>query len=820
MPTKSGLGRSPIVLRSAAAFRSSKLEVDREAGVLRNVSIISKGPALGHNFNVDDTMLRQVAAMINAKSKGVKSRLAHPGVPDCGGSDGIETLLGRVKNARVEGDQVLGDAHLCKFAAKSPSGDLRSYVMDVAEEDPEIMGLSIAFLPDDFEEQDNPDDPDKPLQFGRCKDVMAADFVGDPAANAGGLLSRLPHTVLSSLPHDFLGRWLTAAGLIDLIEGGDAAEPAAVINQAVREFLDKLAQRHKPTDAAARPAAPTSTPGTASAPKIVPPYSGGGPMDPKLKQHLVTLGLDPNATDGEAKAFLSALSRKKQAVLAAAGLAAAFEAVMGRKPETEETAPVVPPTKAPASPAAPKEPAVAPIVDHLADDRERQKFLGQLETMYKLGEEFTLAQIVALAGTPQPEFHAAAKKAALDHLAAKNPPIKVRVGEDKNIGTLASAMGDAVSLRAGNKLYETDADGRVVYEKLADGSNQPKQRPPHPRAREFKSLSLMEMAKAHLSALGVNTVGLSRQEVAGLVFNKGRLAGRIGTTFLSEATGDFPGILGDTINKTLRAAYMVAPVTWDQWARRNMTPDFKIITRLQLSETDLRSVAPGGEYQETNLTESKEQYKLSKYGRIISITWETIINDDLNAFGEVPRKMGNACRRKEDEVTYAVLSSNQTMQEDTLALFHTTHGNLTAGAGAAWYMACDADQYDTVEVCFLEGEAGPVFEEENGFDSDKRRYKVRHVVAAHAIDFRGLYKSKAAISIASLDTGRQAIATQKDIAGKDFLALDPRILIVSTANEIATKQLINSPVDPTKSNATPNPFQGSFKIVASPRVSG
>lgn len=545
-------------------------------------------------------------------------------------------------------------------------------------------------------------------------------------------------------------------------------------------------------------------------------------MDQKLLLHLAALGLNPTANEADAKAFLKSLTAAQKTALRQLCGATATAV----PPEAAEA---TPPPNTPAAQgaggsAAPTQlnQGVVPPVDHLADDTKRLELLNKLAEVYKLGDKWATEQIVALAGQETIEnFVKEARKAALASLAKKNPPANdIYVGNDTNTATLGVAIADAVLLRAGNKLYELDGEGEVVFNTLADGKRIPKERAAHARTKEFRHLSLLEMARAHLHAFGVNTVGLSRSEVASLVFNKGKLAGKIGMIALSQGIGDFPGILGDTINKSLRLTYMVAPVTWNLWAKMNTNPDFKNITRLQLSETDLRGVAPGGEYEETALLESKEVYKLSKYGRIISFNWETLVNDDLNAFGEVPRKMGNACRRKEDEVAYAPLTSNQTMLEDNTVLFHTAkHGNLAASpggisvasltdasaamkiqkdiaskdfldiqgkyllvsvqqevparqlmrstadpakpnagannpfqgsydvvgtpriSGLQWFLAADQNQYDTVEVCFLEGQSGPTFEEENGFDSDKRRFKVRHVVASRALDYRGLYKN-------------------------------------------------------------------------------
>ena len=39
-----------------------------------------------------------------------------------------------------------------------------------------------------------------------------------------------------------------------------------------------------------------------------------------------------------------------------------------------------------------------------------------------------------------------------------------------------------------------------------------------------------------------------------------------------------------------------------------------------------------------------------KYGRIIPLSWETIINDDLGAFQDLPMRLGRAARRTEEKL--------------------------------------------------------------------------------------------------------------------------------------------------------------------------
>ncbi len=59
----------------------------------------------------------------------------------------------------------------------------------------------------------------------------------------------------------------------------------------------------------------------------------------------------------------------------------------------------------------------------------------------------------------------------------------------------------------------------------------------------------------------------------------------------------------------------------------------------------------------------------------------------------------------------------------------------------SWYLMADPNQYDTVEVTFLQGEETPVFEQESAFIQDAIKYKIRQTWGTKAIDYRGMYKS-------------------------------------------------------------------------------
>ena len=62
------------------------------------------------------------------------------------------------------------------------------------------------------------------------------------------------------------------------------------------------------------------------------------------------------------------------------------------------------------------------------------------------------------------------------------------------------------------------------------------------------------------------------------------------------------------------------------------------------------------------------------------------------------------------------------------------------------------------------------------------------------------------------------MARQKNIRGKEYLNVSPAFLLVPPELDVTAVQLISSVVDPTKANATPNPFANKLTVVADPEL--
>lgn len=67
---------------------------------------------------------------------------------------------------------------------------------------------------------------------------------------------------------------------------------------------------------------------------------------------------------------------------------------------------------------------------------------------------------------------------------------------------------------------------------------------------------------------------------------------------------------------------------------------------------------------------------------------------------------------------------------------------LDAASTTAWYLAGDPNQYDTIEVAYLNGNDQPVLEQRDGWDVDGVEYKVRLDAGVKALDFHALSKNE------------------------------------------------------------------------------
>jgi hypothetical protein len=138
-------------------------------------------------------------------------------------------------------------------------------------------------------------------------------------------------------------------------------------------------------------------------------------------------------------------------------------------------------------------------------------------------------------------------------------------------------------------------------------------------------------------------------EAAGLVADV--FAGKKPLHYLQEAMtrSDFPILFGDIIDRMLLANYREATATYRNYCKVGSVRDFRTAKKLYTegAEATLSQVGENGEYPERKLNEGKYELAVKKYGARMPISWETLINDDLDALRDIPDRFARAARRTE-----------------------------------------------------------------------------------------------------------------------------------------------------------------------------
>lgn len=224
------------------------------------------------------------------------------------------------------------------------------------------------------------------------------------------------------------------------------------------------------------------------------------------------------------------------------------------------------------------------------------------------------------------------------------------------------------SIERGKDEYDKFTEAAELSLAVRGGIETDKEKVRLARSTGLMGLTLMELSREYLHKNNVNTQSMGRRELAGQVFIR---------SLVSHGTSDFVNILANVAEKAALVGWTEAPETWNIWAKTGSLSDFKTADRSGLGEfPDLDLVYENGGYKFATMNDRKEQLKLATYGKKISFSRESLINDDLGEFTTIPRKMGRAANRKVGDVAYEVLTSNPTLNQDSTTLFHANHNNI------------------------------------------------------------------------------------------------------------------------------------------------
>jgi hypothetical protein len=130
-----------------------------------------------------------------------------------------------------------------------------------------------------------------------------------------------------------------------------------------------------------------------------------------------------------------------------------------------------------------------------------------------------------------------------------------------------------------------------------------------------------------------------------------------------QATGfstiDISTILSNVANKFLREGFNAVDMTPLRIAAIRPVNDFKTVTTVSLTgDLQFDKLGASGEIKSGTLGEEVYSNKADTYARMLAITRQDIINDDLGALTAVPRRLGRGAGLKLNDIFWTVFLNN------------------------------------------------------------------------------------------------------------------------------------------------------------------
>jgi hypothetical protein len=344
-------------------------------------------------------------------------------------------------------------------------------------------------------------------------------------------------------------------------------------------------------------------------------------------------------------------------------------------------------------------PEVAPIVRDVGDGILRSLSVGYAVEEWRAGKSadgtrtmtavkwaIREASFVAVPADPTARTRAATDDRAIRELGRRAGASTQRINTLLDLGatvdqaraaflndmldrTVTVRSNGATSMHNNLTLDNPDVFHRAAAEALY-ARVQPGYTPTVPQAREFMGYSCADMARECLSRMGISTMGQPGPAVI---------------TRALQTTADYPNLLANLLNKSLREAYQSAPSGIRPIARETSAPDFRAKSRIQLDHSGftLAQVNESGEFPYGSFVDTAESYGINTYGKIFAISRQALINDDLGGLGDITRRLGLGAMEFERQMLVNLILQNAEMgptMSDGLTFFHANHCNVGTGA--------------------------------------------------------------------------------------------------------------------------------------------
>lgn len=238
---------------------------------------------------------------------------------------------------------------------------------------------------------------------------------------------------------------------------------------------------------------------------------------------------------------------------------------------------------------------------------------------------------------------------------------------------------------------------------------------------------------------------------------------------------DFPLLMGDAIERIMLARWAAFPQDWRKFVGVGTRRDFR--QGRSIAVDGLEGAFPEQpeqtELQYGSLSETGYLYGIKKYSKGAKLSWELMLNDDLNAFDTIPDRLGRGAART---IARYVTGLYAASTGPNATFFSSGNGNIVTGNPALSVAALGTAYAQLRSKVDADGE--PIMVES----------AVLVVGPGLEVVANNIMNSAQVAYVPISTAGGALLTTDNWLAGKLSLAIDPYLPIVTTTGTIGATE--------------------------------
>ena len=130
---------------------------------------------------------------------------------------------------------------------------------------------------------------------------------------------------------------------------------------------------------------------------------------------------------------------------------------------------------------------------------------------------------------------------------------------------------------------------------------------------------------------------------------EGTASYRLKDVIEAQGTNEFQWYMGHILQRRTYAMYNKMGHDWMGYVRTSTVPDFRQVERLWRNDAaaPMDFLQEQEQYSYTGVSGDRTTYQVAKYGRLMGLTWEDLVNDDLNFLTDFPQTLANSATMTE-----------------------------------------------------------------------------------------------------------------------------------------------------------------------------